>query len=156
MFKFHAKGGVSVHLSDLVKAWFGFDLQEWLHPLRAADDSSLTDVPVAYVADPRDPSRMVPVLPSDSGSNDPLTAHVRYVIATVDRERQTVEDTRANRRNRNRMLTLLGALVIGLGVTYILNAGYLGTFGPVLAPYAFTITIAMDSTLAAYSWLRHY
>lgn len=156
MFKFNAHGGIKLSVSHLLKAWFGFDLTEWLHPLSTGDDLPASDVPVRYVKVPGT-DEVVPALTNDDSTDaDPLTTHILYVTGMRDRERQAIEDTRANRRNRNRMLTLLGALVIGLAVTYILNAGYLGTFGPVLAPYAFTITIAMDSTLAAYSWLRHY
>jgi hypothetical protein len=154
MFKVHVRGGFSFHLSALLKAWFGFDLQEWLHPLRTDDNGPATDTPVTYLPLPANPKAVVPTLPATS--DDPLTDHVRYVITRIDTERQRVEDTRADRRNRNRMLTLFGALVIGAAVTWFLNSQYSSGMPPSAKQYAFTITIAMDSLLAAYSWVRHY
>lgn len=78
-------------------------------------------------------------------------------------ERQRAEDIRANKRNFNRMMTLLGALLIGLVVTWMLSHPLvLGSFGiapstaKMLAPYSFTITILLDSSLALYSYVRKY
>lgn len=81
----------------------------------------------------------------------------------TDTKRQMIEDKRANHRNLNRMLTLLGALVIGIIVTYSLThpkilmaAGVAPTTIKFMAPYTFIITVALDSTLALYSFIRHY
>ena len=92
-----------------------------------------------------------------SGSwSDEADEHVRNLIAEVTSEREERENKRANARNFNRMLMLFGALVLGLVITYVLNNGLLGSWGPVLAPYAFVITILMDSGLAAYAYVKHY
>lgn len=88
----------------------------------------------------------------------------REVANRIQDERQAIEDSRANHRNLNRMLTLFGALLIGIVDTYLLTHPVLlvHTFGlspklvKFLAPYTFVITIAMDSTLAVYSFIRHY
>lgn len=93
--------------------------------------------------------------------SDKLT---RRTIEEVNATRQVIEDTRANHRNLNRMLTLFGALVIGMVLTYLLTHPVLlhSWFGmspktvKSIAPYTFVITVAMDSTLALYSFIRHY
>jgi hypothetical protein len=77
--------------------------------------------------------------------------------------RQQAEDIRANHRNFNRMMTMFGALVIGLVVTFLLTHPTLfqmfgltpGQVKP-FAPYAFTITILLDSAITMYSYIRHY
>lgn len=81
------------------------------------------------------------------------------VVTERDYQRQIVEDTRANRRNFNRMMTLFGALLISLIVTYvlshpgtILSKSICKTWGP----YSFAITILLDSALTVYAYLRHY
>ena len=91
-----------------------------------------------------------------------------YTAAVAESERQqqirqAIEDERANKRNFNRMLTLVGALLIGLVVTYVLShpavlaaVGVAPTTAKMLAPYSFTITILLDSGLALYSYVRHY
>jgi hypothetical protein len=77
-------------------------------------------------------------------------------------EREQRENIRANHRNLNRMLTLFGALVIGLVVTFVLqHRGIPGlvtlpAWSLILAPYTFVITIALDSGLALYGYIRHY
>lgn len=91
---------------------------------------------------------------------------VQYVIAEVERRdagRQVIEDQRANHRNLNRMLTLIGALLIGLALTFVFThpaiLAAVGISGPVvktLEPYTFVITIFMDSSLAAYSFFKKY
>jgi hypothetical protein len=84
---------------------------------------------------------------------------VAEVTARKDAERQALEDSRANHRNLNRMLTLLGALVIGLVVTFVLYHAakfHLPHWMLGMAPYSFVITIMLDSGLAAYSLIRHY
>jgi len=92
-----------------------------------------------------------------------LSKHTLDLINAKDIRRQRMEEVRANHRNLNRMLTLLAALVIGLVVTYGLsNMGFpfIGIHFPAMvkswAPYAFVITVALDSFLAAYSYLKHY
>lgn len=92
----------------------------------------------------------------DRYANDTAVTISRREIALAQEERQRLEDIRANHRNLNRMLTLIGALMIGLVVTYVLTHGYLGHVGVALAPYAFVITVLLDSSLAAYSFIRHY
>lgn len=88
--------------------------------------------------------------------------HVRNLIRQAQFEREQRENVRANHRNLNRMMTLFGALFIGLIVTYILtNDGVPGLFvlppwSHGLIPYAFVITILMDSGLALYGYIRHY
>ena len=87
---------------------------------------------------------------------------VMELVEGAIKEREARENKRANHRNFNRMLTLFGALVIGLIVTYVLQ--HQGIPGLVtlpksthtLAPYAFVITVALDMGLAAYSFIRHY
>lgn len=74
-----------------------------------------------------------------------------------DRERQATEDMRSIKRNLNRFLTLIAAMLIGITVTYTLSHAVFGmwatkTFGP----YAFVITILLDSGLAAYAWIKRY
>jgi hypothetical protein len=79
------------------------------------------------------------------------------LVNGVLRDRQQAEDVRANKRNFNRMMTLLGALVIGLVVTYSLGHDWYGAWAShTLAPYAFTITILLDSSLALYSYVKKY
>jgi len=89
-----------------------------------------------------------------------------YVLRQIeqrDRARQYIEDTRANHRNLNRMLTLLGALMIGLALTFLftnpqilIGVGVPPNVLKTLAPYTFVITIFMDSSLAAYSFFKKY
>ena len=88
--------------------------------------------------------------------SDEADEHVRGLIEEITSEREARENLRANKRNFNRMMTLLGALVIGLFVTYSLTNGWWGSYGPTFAPYAFCITILLDSGLAAYSYVKHY
>jgi hypothetical protein len=81
---------------------------------------------------------------------------VMQLINGVIEERERRENERANHRNLNRMLTLFGALIIGLIVTWMLNENILGHDGKILAPYSFVITILMDSGLALYGYIKHY
>lgn len=72
-------------------------------------------------------------------------------------ERETRENKRANKRNENRLYTLLGALLIGIVVTYCLTTpGILPKSVSWMEPYAFTITIFLDSSLALYSYFKKY
>ena len=89
-----------------------------------------------------------------------------YVLAEIERQdlaRQVKEDSRANHRNLNRMLTLFGALVIGLCLTWCFT--HPAVFAPLgvspktigaIEPYTFVITFMLDSSLAAYSLIRKY
>ena len=90
-------------------------------------------------------------------------AHTLRELDSRDTARQYIEDVRANHRNLNRMLTLLGALFIGLALTFVFThpaiLASIGVQGPVvkaLEPYTFVITIFMDSSLAAYSFFKRY
>lgn len=89
----------------------------------------------------------VPRIAADAAEN---------VVTNRDRTRQVLEDSRANHRNLNRMLTLTFALVVGLFITYTLQQGYWGAYSHTLAPYSFVITVLLDSSLAAYSLIRKY
>lgn len=85
--------------------------------------------------------------------------HVREMIDDALANREQRENWRANKRNFNRMLTLFGALVIGLIVTFILYHPvmfHLPHWAMALAPYSFVITILMDSSLALYSYVKKY
>lgn len=85
-----------------------------------------------------------------------LSPQVSNAITEAQDARQAIEDTRANRRNRNRMLTLLGALLIGIVVTFVLTHGYMGAASKTYGPYAFVITVALDSLITVYAYVRHY
>lgn len=79
------------------------------------------------------------------------------LINGVLEDRKTAEDERANKRNFNRMLTLFGALLIGLVVTYALTTpGIVPNSLKFLAPYTFVITIVLDSGLALYGYIKKY
>lgn len=81
---------------------------------------------------------------------------VMELVNGVIKEREDRENERANKRNFNRMITLLGALLIGLVVTFTLSSDYFGHVGKLLAPYSFVITIIMDSGLALYGYIKKY
>lgn len=68
-------------------------------------------------------------------------------------DRQRAEDVRANHRNFNRLLTLLGAVVIGLLVTYLSTVGIIPR---PLQPYTFVITVLLDSSFSMYALWKHY
>lgn len=101
-------------------------------------------------------------------SRPPTRSEVRHEIAVAtatlvgmlraqDADRQLIEDVRSVRRNRNRMWTLLVALLLGFIVTYTLSNDVFGpwasnTFGP----YSFVITVLLDSGLALYAYIRRY
>ena len=89
-----------------------------------------------------------------SGSFDD---RVKSIVNGAIKEREDRENTRANKRNLNRMLTLFGALVIGLVVTFVLTTpGMIPAGWKFLAPYTFVITIILDSGLALYGYIRKY
>lgn len=90
-------------------------------------------------------------------------AYVLREIQRRDAARQYIEDARANHRNLNRMLTLVGALCIGLALTFLfthpqilVGVGVPAQTLKTLSPYTFVITIFMDSSLAAYSFFKKY
>lgn len=82
--------------------------------------------------------------------------HVRNLIHQAEKERQEIEDVRANHRNHNRLYTLVFTLLAGLFITFALSHGWLGTFGIKLAPYSFVITVAGDTLLTGYALYKHY
>lgn len=89
-----------------------------------------------------------------SGSFDD---RVKAIVNGAIKEREDRENFRANKRNFNRMLTLFGALVIGLVVTFVLTTpGMIPANWKFLAPYTFVITIVLDSGLALYGYIRKY
>lgn len=78
------------------------------------------------------------------------------VITLINGElqaRKDAEDKRANHRNFNRLMTLFGAVVIGLVVTYASTKGYIPKE---FAPYTFVITVLLDSTFSMYALVKHY
>jgi uncharacterized membrane protein (DUF485 family) len=78
-------------------------------------------------------------------------------VAEVNAARQQLEDIRAIRRNRNRFASLLGALFISLVLTFTFQHGYLGSrLSANLSPYAFVITITLDSAITLYAYLKRY
>src|SRR5450755_2210931 len=50
--------------------------------------------------------------------DDRAAEFVNGLIRDAENKRQAIEDVRANHRNFNRLLTLLGAIVLGIIVTY--------------------------------------
>lgn len=121
---------------------------------------------------------VIPLSPTQNLSDVPVSlkalsefaqTHV-HSIATLcaeqvcdrrDGERQAKEDSRANHRNLNRLLTLIGAVVISCVVTTVLDPyWHLGIVSEhivkVYGPYTFLITIVMDSCLAIYGMIRKY
>lgn len=79
---------------------------------------------------------------------------VKKLIQDADRERQKIEDVRANRRNRNRLMTMLGAIVIGLAIVWTLP--HLGPMGKALEPYSFIATVSLDTLLTLYAYIKRY
>jgi hypothetical protein len=74
------------------------------------------------------------------------------LIKRADSERQQIEDVRANRRNRNRFLTLLVALIMGFLTPFGLKTMGLAW----MLPYAFAIILVPDAMITAYAYIRHY
>lgn len=81
---------------------------------------------------------------------------LRAVLLREERERADIEDIRAIRRNRNRLVTLLFTIVIGAVVTYLLSNRVLGQAGYDFYPYSFVITVVMDLGLTGYAFIRRY
>lgn len=74
----------------------------------------------------------------------------QHEVSRATAERQAVEDMRANRRNRNRALTLLVALVLGFTTPTLCKM-----FGIPLA-YAFCVVIVPDAFITFYALVRKY
>ena len=94
---------------------------------------------------------------SDITMDGEFDNHVMDLVNGVLKNRQDAEDLRAYKRNENRMITLIAAMLIGIFVTYSLGHDWYGmwvthTFGP----YNFVITIMFDSALALYSLIKKY
>lgn len=81
---------------------------------------------------------------------------VRALIRQEDEKRQRLEDKRSIHRNRNRFLTLAGALFISFVVTYALGHWVPANVGKTFGPYAFCITIALDSAFTLYAYVKRY
>lgn len=77
---------------------------------------------------------------------------MEFVDQRID-ARKAGEDSRANHRNFNRLMTLFGAVVIGLILTYASVHGYVPKQ---FAPYTFVITVLLDSTFSLYALIKHY
>lgn len=77
---------------------------------------------------------------------------VMRLIQNADDERQKIEDVRANRRNRNRFLTLLVALVMGFLTPLGLKVMGLAW----LLPYAFAIILVPDAMITAWAYIKRY
>ena len=85
------------------------------------------------------------------------------VVTQRDIERQAKEDTRANHRNFNRLLTLLTAWALTFFITWgfqthsFVSWGWLtSTQAKTLAPYSFFVIITLDSALALYGMIKRY
>lgn len=83
--------------------------------------------------------------------------HVRTLIAEAQQAREARENKRANHRNFNRLMTLVGAMVISFALTWLLNY-YPGlpAWAHTFAPFSFAITILMDSSFTLYAFIRKY
>lgn len=86
--------------------------------------------------------------------SDAFDARIDDRIKQAEDARQKIEDVRANKRNFNRMMTLLGAILIGLVVVWTLPR--LGHVGEILSPYSFVITVLCDAAITVYAYFRHY
>jgi hypothetical protein len=77
---------------------------------------------------------------------------VMRLIQRADSERQEIEDVRANRRNRNRFLTLVVALVMG----FLTPIGLKWMGLAWLLPYAFAIILVPDAMITAWAYIKRY
>jgi hypothetical protein len=77
---------------------------------------------------------------------------VMRLINRADRERQEIEDVRANRRNKNRFITLIVALIMGFLTPIGLHAMGLAW----LLPYAFAIILVPDAMITAWAYIKRY
>ena len=81
-----------------------------------------------------------------------LKAQISQEVDGKDVIRQSSEDKRANRRNRNRAYTLLVALAFTFLVPVALTA-----FGMVgLLKFATGISIVPDAAITAWAWIKKY
>lgn len=90
---------------------------------------------------------------TDDESNGVFDNRVLALVDGALTDRKQAEDKRANHRNFNRLMTLFGAVIIGLVVTW---ASQRGIIPKALAPYTFVITVLLDSTFSLYALIRHY
>lgn len=73
-------------------------------------------------------------------------------IKRTEEAAKTTEDFRANRRNRNRGLTMVVALIGAFGIpTALVMAGL-----HMLMPYAAAFTILPDCGITIYAWIKKY
>ena len=114
------------------------------------DQTNIDDGQVTYNSDKSNDQRV--------SGRWPVAAdqHVRQLTETAEDQRQQIENTRANHRNFNRVMTLLFTLVAGLLITYGLYHSWFGAWGPAIGPYSFVITVTGDFFLTLYALLRHY
>lgn len=118
---------------------------------REQDTTEVNGDQVTYTAHATTDSHVAGQWPAEAD------AHVRQLIQEAQEKRQVIEDSRANHRNFNRMLTLVGAMVISFVLTWVLNYAHgLPAWAHTLAPFSFAITIMMDSCFTIYALIRHY
>jgi hypothetical protein len=80
-----------------------------------------------------------------------------------DIERQAIEDARSIKRNKNRMYTLFGAMLISLVITLILYyptkvgipLGLAVKLHP-FAPFSFFVTVGFDSCFTVWAFIHRY
>jgi hypothetical protein len=90
---------------------------------------------------------------TDDASKGVFDNRVIEVVDGALRQRKAAEDKRANHRNFNRLMTLLGAVIIGLVLTWLSVRGFIPKS---VSPYTFVITVLLDSAFSFYALLRHY
>jgi hypothetical protein len=115
---------------------------------------------VTYTADRTDTSHVSGTWPAEADE------HVRKLINEAQAEREAIEEHRADRRNRNRLLTLAFAIVIGIIVTYFFqNDGFpvIGVrhvlpahMATILYGYSFVVTVTLDASLALYAYVKKF
>ena len=91
---------------------------------------------------------------SSSSTTGEFDDRVKGLIETAEHERQAIEDLRAIRRNRNRLMTMLAAIVIGLAIVWTLPR--MGSVGKAMEPYSFIATVALDTLLTLYAYIKRY
>lgn len=74
-------------------------------------------------------------------------------LAALDAERQKLEDTRANRRNRNRCLTLVVAVIFTFAVPWFVTSVLVA---PQILKYSVGIAIIPDTLITLYAYYRKY
>jgi len=80
-------------------------------------------------------------------------SRVTQAVQDAQEARQRTEDTRAVRRNRNRILSLLVVLAMELIIPTLAVRGWLPSF---VVRYEVLAITAPDLALTAYAWLRRY